>query len=162
MNKVEEPKVLEFNDLEVRQKADQIFRMIWYNGLCDMNTLKRHRHYIETIAECARELPTVVDYHQTAWVLEWQATDRVRKLCLEFSRLHGLGKIFCLTEKKDKSTLLVGPVKMTHQDIRYAFKWYYTSQHVMFIDSAKQTLHQAAEEAAISASGGPEAMVKRM
>jgi hypothetical protein len=131
--------VVEFNDLEVRERAEQLFRCIWYNGFCDMVALGRQRHYIETIAECARELPTIVDYHQAAWVLEWQMTDRVRKLNFEFSRVTGLGKILALSEMVDPVTrerkpFLTPAMRITAENIRLAFKWYYTPEHVMFIE----------------------------
>jgi hypothetical protein len=133
-----------FNDLDVRKKAEQLFMLIWTNGFCNMTALQAARHYIETIAEVARELPAVVDYNRTNWVLEWQMpAPKVRKLCLEFSIIaSGAGRMIACSEKVVPDTRervpFVKPLgRMTAESIRQAFRWYYTPEHVMFIDSPR-------------------------
>lgn len=134
----EQQQIIEFKDLEVRAKVEQLFRMVWYNGFCDMNALQSARHYMETIAECAREFPVIVDYKPESWVLEWQMTDRVRKLNFEFSRINaGLGNIRACSTTKDNEVFITAPMRMTGENIRFAFRWYYTKEHVLWIDKAQ-------------------------
>jgi hypothetical protein len=121
--------------LPVKERAENLFKYIWYNGFCNMDQLRQKAHYLETIAERARELPDIVDYHSLNWLLEWQMPGpRVRKLCIEFSMLHNSGRIIAASEKPDKTVFVTPAMPVTNDNIRLAFRWYYTKEHVMFID----------------------------
>jgi hypothetical protein len=134
---------IEYRYLNDDEKLRQLYQHILDNGFYDVHTLKKLRPYLEVIAECARELPTIVDFHQTAWVLEWQDTERVRKLNFEFSRFTSVGKILALSELVDEQTrarkpFITPPMRVTGKNIRLAFRWYYTPEHVMFVDKSKR------------------------